>query len=118
MDFVAGDVDGEDADPAGLLRPAQAGLGAAESRLGPGLRADLGIDPEPAHHPAAGIPERDDAGEERSEHAVRPRRGKTISNGSPVAIEAAQTAVTRGSSAGSWTVCQPQPAMASWVVPQ
>lgn len=47
-----------------------------------------------------------------------PRRGKTISNGAPVAIEAVQTAMTRGSSAGSWTLCQPQPAMASWVLPQ
>ena len=47
-----------------------------------------------------------------------PRRGKTISNGSPVAIEAAQTAVTRGSASGSWTLCQPQPAMAACVVPQ
>ena len=45
------------------------------------------------------------------------RRGKTISNGSPVAMEPRQTARTRGSSIGSCTLCQPQPSISAGVVP-
>jgi hypothetical protein len=47
-----------------------------------------------------------------------PRNGKIISNGSPAVIATVQRAVTSGSRTGSFTDCQPQPAISAGVLPQ
>ena len=46
-----------------------------------------------------------------------PRRGNTISNGSPVSMECRHRSMTRSTMAGSWADCQPQPSICSGVVP-
>ena len=46
-----------------------------------------------------------------------PLSGKVMSNGSPVASELLNRSSTAGSTAGSWTDCQPQPSISCGVVP-
>src|SRR5664279_2664803 len=46
-----------------------------------------------------------------------PRSGNSMSNGSPVAIEAFHLSMTLDSTSGSCTLCHPQPSICSGVVP-